>query len=88
MEDNKLAQEMKRHAIIVSIHAKLSDLEKSQFFNVARSFVHKFRRELEASNINVESVAKHRKHKPRSDTFRTPQFVQQLQGIIKRSSSF
>ena len=82
MEDNKLTQEMKRHAIIVSIHAKHSDLEISQFFNVTRSFVHKFRRELKASNINVESVAKCRKRKPRSDTFRTPQFVRQIQDII------
>ena len=68
MENNKVTQEMKRHAVIVAIHAKHSDLEISQFFNVARSFVHKVRRELEASDGNVESVAKHRKHKPRSDT--------------------
>ena len=56
---------MKRHAVIAAIHAKHSDLEKSQFLNVARSFV---RRELEASDGNVESVAKRRKHKPRSDS--------------------
>ena len=54
MEDNKLTQEMKRHAVIVAIHAKHSDLEISQFLNVAWSFVHKVRRELEASDGNVE----------------------------------
>ena len=68
MEDNKLTQEMKRHTIIVDIHVKHSDLEISQFFNVARSFFHKVGRELEASDGDVESVAKRRKHKPRSDT--------------------
>ena len=82
MEDNKLTQEMKRHAVIVVIHTKHSDLEISQFFNVTRPFVHKIRRELEASDGNVENVAKHRKHKPRSDAVRTPQFVQQVQDII------
>ena len=49
---------MKRH---VAIHAKQSDLEISQFFNVIRSFVHKVRRESETSDGNVEDV----------DTFRT-----------------
>ena len=68
MEDNKLTQEMKRRAVIVAIDAKHSDLEISQFFNVAQSFVHKVRRELEASDGNVESVAERRKHKHRSDT--------------------
>ena len=71
MEENKLTQEMKRHAVIVAIHAKHSDLEISQFFNVTRSFVHKVRRKLEASDGNVESVANRRKHKHRSDTVRT-----------------
>ena len=66
---------MKRQAVIVDIHTKHSDLEISQFFNVTRSFVHKVR-ELEASDGNVESVAMLRKHKPRSDPVRTPQFVQ------------
>ena len=58
MEDDKLTQEMKRHAVFVAIHAKHSDLEISQFLNVARSFVHKVSRELEASGDNVESVTK------------------------------
>ena len=61
MEDNKLTQEMKRHAVIVAIHAKNSNFEISQFFNVARSFVHEVRRELEASDSNVGRVAKRRK---------------------------
>ena len=36
---------------------------------------------------NVESVAKRRKHKPPSDTVRTPLFVQQVQDIIDEDPS-
>ena len=68
MDDNKLTQEMKRHIVIVAMHAKHSHLEISKFFNVARSFVHDVRRELEAFDGNVESVDKRRKHKPRLET--------------------
>jgi len=81
MEDNKLTHEMKRHAVIVAIHANHSDFEISIFLNFARSFVHKVRRELEISDDNVESVAKRKKHKARSDTVRISQFVQQVQDI-------
>ena len=42
---------MKRHTVIVAIHAKHSDLEISQFINVSWSFVHKVRRKLEASDV-------------------------------------
>ena len=62
-------------------------LKYRTLLNVARSFVHKVRRELEASDDNVESVAKRRKHKPRSDTVRTPQIMQEVQGIINEDSS-
>ena len=56
-----MTQEMKRHAVIVAIHAKRSNLEISQFLNVSRSFIQKVRRELETSDGNVESVAACRK---------------------------
>ena len=78
---------MKRHAVIVVIHAKHSDLEISQIFNVARLFVQKVRRKLEASDGNVESVAKRDKNKPCSGIVRAPQFVQQVQGIIDEDPS-
>ncbi|KYN01851.1 hypothetical protein ALC62_07323 [Cyphomyrmex costatus] len=64
----------------MKIHANHSDLEIFQFLKIARSFVHKVCRELEASDDNVESVAK--KHEARSDRVRTSRFVQQVQGII------
>ncbi|KYQ51498.1 hypothetical protein ALC60_09371 [Trachymyrmex zeteki] len=78
---------MKRHAVIIAIHANHSDLEISQFLKVARSFVHKVRRELEASDDNVKSIAKRKKYEARSDRVRTSQFVQQVQGIIDKDPS-
>ncbi|XP_012058553.1 PREDICTED: uncharacterized protein LOC105621701 [Atta cephalotes] len=81
MEDNKLTHEMKRHAVIVAIHANHSDFEISIFLNLAGSFVHKVRRELEVSDD------KRKKHKACSDTVRTSQFVQQVQGIIDEDPS-
>ena len=85
MENNKLIQEMKRHAVIVAIHAKHSGLEISQFFNVTRSFVPKVLRELEASDGNVESIA--RKHKCLSHTARKLEFMRLVQDIIDEDPS-
>ncbi|XP_025161066.1 uncharacterized protein LOC112589993 [Harpegnathos saltator] len=87
MQDYKITQEMKRHAVIIAICAKHTDLEISNFLNCARSFVHKVRRELEASAGDVETVAKRKKHEERSDTTRNTQFVQQVQEIVDESSS-
>jgi len=78
---------MKRYAVIVAIHANHNDLEISQFLKFARSFVHKVRRELEATDGNVKSVAKHKKHEARSDRVKTSHFVQQIQGIIDEDPS-
>lgn len=82
MADSQLTQEMKRHAVIVALHAQHSDVEIARFLKVARSFVHKVRKELEASAGQVSPVAKRKKHSQRSDRVRTPQFVQQVQDMI------
>ncbi|XP_025161974.1 uncharacterized protein LOC112590242 [Harpegnathos saltator] len=87
MEEYKITQEMKRHAVIIAICAKHTDLEISNFLNCARSFVHKVRRELEASASDVETVAKRKKHEERSDTTKNTQFVQQVQEIVDESPS-
>jgi len=42
---------------------------------------------LEVPDDNVESVAKRKKHKAHSNTVRTSQFVQQVQGIIDKDPS-
>ena len=84
MKDDKLNQFRKWKDMLLSSLYKWNSavLKYRNFFNVARFFVHKVRRELEASDGNVESVVKRRKHKLRSDTVRTSQFVQQVQDII------
>jgi len=87
MEDYKVTQEMKRHAVIITICAKHTDLEISNFLNCARSFVHKVCRESEASAGDVETIAKRKRHEERSDTTRNTQFVQQVQEIVDESPS-
>ena len=82
-----MTNKMKRHAVIVAIHANHSDLEISEYLKFARSFVHKVRRELEASDDNIESVTKRKKHKARSDRVRISHFLQQVQGIIDKDPS-
>ena len=82
MANYQLTHEMKRHAVIVAIHAKHSDVEIARFLEVARSFVHKVRKELEASSGDMSPVAKRKKASQRSDSIRTPQFVQRVQNII------
>ena len=77
-----LTQEMKRHAVIVALAAKHSDLKISNFLHVARSFVHKVRLELEGCDGNVSPVAKRKKHSQCSDTVRTPEFIRNVQNII------
>ena len=82
MADTQLTQEMKRHAVIVALKAEHSDLEISRFLKVARSFVYKVRKELEAKNGNVSPVSKCKKHSKRSDITRTLEFIQQVQQTI------
>ena len=45
-----LTNEMKRHAVIVSLKVDHGHFEVAHFFRVARSFVHKIRKELEKEN--------------------------------------
>ncbi|KPU74657.1 uncharacterized protein Dana_GF26712 [Drosophila ananassae] len=82
MEDNILTQEMKRHAVIVALHAEHSDLEISTFLKVARSFVYKVRQELQSSGGNVKSTGKRKKHEQRSDCVKTPKFIEQVQDTV------
>jgi inhibitor of nuclear factor kappa-B kinase subunit alpha len=80
-----LSNEMKRHAVIVAIHAEHADTEIAVFLKLARSFVHKVRAELEDSQGDVASVAKRKLHATRSDNMRTPEFVAQVRGTIDAS---
>ena len=77
-----LTQEMKRHAVIVSLKAGHKDLEIARFLKVARSFVYKVRKELEAQDGKVSPVAKRKKHSRCTGSIRTPKFIQQVQKDI------
>ncbi|XP_052832121.1 uncharacterized protein LOC128247010 [Octopus bimaculoides] len=86
MADPMVKQEMKRHAVIMVIKAELSNLKIAQFLKVARSFVYKIRKELEAKDENVSSASNRKKHRRRTDTFRTPKFIQQVKQTIDENS--
>ncbi|XP_036370217.1 uncharacterized protein LOC118768217 [Octopus sinensis] len=78
-----LTNEMKRHAVIVALIANHGDLEISRFLKVARSFVHKIRCELEKEDGNASPVSKRKKHSKRSDSIRTPEFIQEVKQNIR-----
>ncbi|KAM3178317.1 hypothetical protein ACTXT7_002816 [Hymenolepis weldensis] len=56
-QDTKIINEMKRHAVAVSIKAKHSNSEIARFLKVATSFVRKVRRELLNENSGEELAA-------------------------------
>ena len=62
MAETLLTNEMKRHVVIMALKADHGDLEIARFLRVARSFVHKLRKELEKENDNVMSVSKRKKN--------------------------
>ena len=59
-----LSKEMKRHAVIETLKVYHGDLEIAPFLRVARSFVHRIRKELEKENNNIMSVSKCKKNIP------------------------
>ena len=66
---------MKRHAAIITICAKHTDLETSNFLNCTWPLVHKVCHELEVSDGDTLPVAKCKKHKEFSNTIRTIQLI-------------
>ena len=63
------------------------DPEIATFLNVTRSFIFKVRHELKMGGGDVASVAKRKKHSPRSDTIRTPEFIQQVREVVEDDPS-
>ena len=58
MTDPMQINEMKRHAVIVTLKADHGDLDIACFLRVVITFVHKISKELEKENDNVMSVSK------------------------------
>lgn len=77
-----LTQEMKRHAVLVALHAEHSDLEIANFLKVSRQFVYKVRNELVGASGDVNLVSTRKSHSPRSGAIRSPEFVEEVQKII------
>lgn len=85
MAQSNITQEMKRHAVIVSIAAGHTNSEIAAFLNVARSFVYKVRRELVDARGNVASTSQRKQHSRRSDSIRTSEFINAIQSAIDES---
>lgn len=73
---------MKRHAVIVSLAARHSDSDIAAFLNVARSFVFKVWKELDAARGDVATVSHRKRHCRRTDIIRTPEFINSVQAAI------
>ena len=71
MAGNNITNEMKRHAVIVSIKAEHSDLKIPRFLKIARSFVCKVRKELKENNGDELAMSKRKQHCQCSDSLRT-----------------
>ena len=82
MAEPRLTQEMKMHAIIISLAVRHADSEISAFLKVAQSFVLEVQRELGAARGDVATVSHRKRHCRRSDIIRTPEFVSSVQAAI------
>ena len=76
-----IEEEMKRHAVIVALHAGNEAPEVADFLKVDRSFVYKVKRSLDESGGGVLSVAKRKKHSRRSDAIRDDEFIAKVKKI-------
>ncbi|KAM3179548.1 hypothetical protein ACTXT7_000437 [Hymenolepis weldensis] len=85
MIDTNITNEMKRHAVIVSIRVKHRNIEIERFLKVATSFVCKVEKELLNINNGDELVATRKRkqhyHCP-ADSFTTPEFVRCVHGTM------
>ena len=82
MQLKMITEEMKRHAVIVALHAGNEAPEVATFLKVDRSFVYKVKRSLDESGGDVQSVAKRKKHSRRSDAIRDDDFIAKVQNIV------
>lgn len=78
----QLKQKMKRYAVIAAMNTAINVL-----LEVAKSFAHKFRKDLEASCGDVSPMGKLWKYSQRPDAIKTPQFIQRLQYMDANTGS-
>lgn len=82
MSGIKLTHQMKRHAIIVALNLQHNDTEIAYFLKVARSFMTKVQKELEASGRDPVAVSKCKTHIKGLNTIRTNNFIWKIHKII------
>ena len=82
MQLKMITEEMKRHAVIVTLHAGNEAPEVANFLKVDRSFVYKVKRSLDESGGDVPSVAKRKRHSRRSDAVRDDDFIARVKNIV------
>ena len=85
MNDIKVTKQMKRHAVIVAIKAQHDDTEIARFLKVARSFVAKVRKHLEAADRDPALAAKRKTHAKCPNAIKTHKFVQKVQEKIQEN---
>ena len=77
-----ITEEMKRHAVIVALHAGSEAPQVANFLRVYRSHDYKVERILDESVGDVPSVAKRKKHPRRSDAVRDDDFIAKVENIV------
>ena len=79
MSDTVLTNKMKRYTVTLKLKADHLDFEIARFLRVARSIVHKIRKEVENKMDNVMSVSKRKKKHPTCfNSMRTPKFIHKV----------
>lgn len=71
MANYQLTHGMKRHAILIAIPAKHSDVEIARLLEVTRPFVYKDWKVLEGCSSDVSPVANRKKHSQCLESIKT-----------------
>lgn len=71
--------------LIVDFKANHSDLENARFLNVARSFLAKVRKELEAADGDFTASAKRKRPAKDPNSIRTHNFARKVYGILGKN---
>ena len=83
----RIPESWKRITSVMMIRAGFKDKDIMKTACVARNTVKTIRSELEESNNDYEKVVERKKGKRRSDSLRTPEFVEKLQKLITEDPS-
>ena len=83
MEDFKPEESWKRITAVMMIRAQFTDAEIMKGASCARNTVKSIRSELKETNDDYEAVVQRKKGSRRSNTFRTPDFLDELKNKVE-----